>query len=133
MRSWTVLHGPSRITLRCFPRMPTRASRIGEPLLALLVRSFSTTSRPALRAASGRPPARQRRDGHRGTGLTLRPGEPEQSRRYPDSEREPVWDFTSFLRTTTDGLFLLAGQTRNCPACRFRGGGGRSAMPCACY
>jgi hypothetical protein len=33
----------------------TGASRIGEPLLALLVRSFSTTSRPALRAASGRP------------------------------------------------------------------------------
>jgi len=34
-----------------------RASRISEPLLALLVRSFSTTSRPALRAAAcgGRP------------------------------------------------------------------------------
>ena len=28
-------------------------------------------SRPALRAASGRPPARQRHDGHQGTGLTL--------------------------------------------------------------
>ncbi len=34
-------------------------SRIGRPLLALLVRSFSTTSRPALRAAAcgGRPRA----------------------------------------------------------------------------
>jgi hypothetical protein len=31
----------------------------------MLVRSFSTTSRPALRAASGRPPARRRHDGHR--------------------------------------------------------------------
>jgi len=31
-----------------------------------VVRSFSTTSRPARRAASGRPPARQRHDGHRG-------------------------------------------------------------------
>jgi hypothetical protein len=29
--------------------------------------------RPALRAASGRPPARQRHDGHRGAGLTLWP------------------------------------------------------------
>ena len=46
----------------CFPRMParhdntdldaTRVSRIGKPLLGLLVRSFSTTSRPAC----GRPP-----------------------------------------------------------------------------
>src|SRR5829696_3115514 len=33
--------------------------------------NFSPPSRPALRAASGRPPARQRHDGHRGTGLTL--------------------------------------------------------------
>jgi hypothetical protein len=58
--------------LPCFPRMParhgntdmdaTRMSRIGKPLLALLVRSFSTTSRPALRAAFGRPPARQGHD-----------------------------------------------------------------------
>jgi hypothetical protein len=48
--------------------MPTRddvdldvmpSFRIGEPLLALFVRSFSTTSRPALRAAAcgGRPRA----------------------------------------------------------------------------
>jgi hypothetical protein len=29
------------------------------------VRTFSTNSRPALRAASGRPPARRRHDGHR--------------------------------------------------------------------
>ena len=35
------------------------------------VRSFSTNSRPALRAAYGRPPARQQRASHRGTGLTL--------------------------------------------------------------
>jgi hypothetical protein len=33
-----------------------------------------SSSRPALRAASGRPPARQRHDGHRGAGLTLPPG-----------------------------------------------------------
>jgi 5-formyltetrahydrofolate cyclo-ligase len=32
------------------------------------------TSRPALRAASGRPPARQPHDGHRGAGLTPRTG-----------------------------------------------------------
>jgi single stranded DNA-binding protein len=38
----------------------------------VLVRLSSTTSRPALRAASGRPPARQPHGGHRGAGLTLR-------------------------------------------------------------
>jgi len=32
------------------------------------VRTFSTNSRPALRAACGRPPARQRCHGHRATG-----------------------------------------------------------------
>jgi hypothetical protein len=42
-------------------------------VLVSFVRSFSTNSRPALRAASGRPPARQRHDGHRGAGLTLWP------------------------------------------------------------
>src|SRR5215213_1941959 len=42
-------------------------------VLVSFVRSFSTNSRPALRAASGRPPARQRHDGHRGTGLTHHP------------------------------------------------------------
>jgi hypothetical protein len=53
---------PGRVTIYGWStRMPTRddtdmdatrASRIGKPLLALLVRSFSTTSRPAC----GRPP-----------------------------------------------------------------------------
>jgi hypothetical protein len=47
--------------------VPLRRVRAGE----LRVRSFSTNSRPALRAASGRPPARQRHDGRRGTGLTV--------------------------------------------------------------
>jgi hypothetical protein len=37
-------------------------------LVSFVGRSFSTNSRPALRAASGRPPARQRHDGHRGAG-----------------------------------------------------------------
>jgi hypothetical protein len=43
-------------------------------LTSFVGRSFSTNSRPALRAASGRPPARQRHDGHRGTGPTLHSG-----------------------------------------------------------
>jgi hypothetical protein len=37
----------------------------------MLVRSFSTSSRPALRAASGRPPARQPHGGRPGTDLTV--------------------------------------------------------------
>jgi hypothetical protein len=38
-------------------------------VLVSFVRSFSTPSRPALRAASGRPPARQRLDCHHGAFL----------------------------------------------------------------
>src|SRR5918993_1232236 len=38
-------------------------------------RLFSTPSRPALRAACGRPPARQPHDGHRVAGLTLTRGD----------------------------------------------------------
>jgi hypothetical protein len=36
----------------------------------IAVRTFHTSSRPALRAASGRPPARQRHNAHRGARLT---------------------------------------------------------------
>jgi hypothetical protein len=43
-------------------------------LVSFVVRSFSTNSRPALRAASGRPPARRRHGGHRGTSLALHRG-----------------------------------------------------------
>ena len=41
----------------------------GWPVLLMFVRSFSTSSRPALRAAGGRPPARPQLNGHRGAGL----------------------------------------------------------------
>jgi hypothetical protein len=53
------------------------ASRSAAPGIKWAVRTFSTPSRPALRAACGRPSARQRRDGHRGTGLTLPTGKAE--------------------------------------------------------
>jgi hypothetical protein len=54
----------------------TRAKHAGVPLHRIRAvegagRLFSTPSRPALRAASGRPPARQRHDGHRGAALTV--------------------------------------------------------------
>jgi hypothetical protein len=55
-------------------------------LVRFVVRSFSTNSRPALRAASGRPPARQPCDGHPGAGLTLTRGDPANPRQetgYP--------------------------------------------------
>jgi anti-sigma regulatory factor (Ser/Thr protein kinase) len=72
-------------------RVPLRPVRAGE----LGVRTFSTNSRPALRAASGRPPARQRHHGHRGAGLTVQPtpisygseGEPCHGR--PGTTRKP--------------------------------------------
>jgi hypothetical protein len=38
--------------------------------LTMAVMTCYTSSRPALRAAGGRPPARQRHEGHGGTGLT---------------------------------------------------------------
>jgi hypothetical protein len=50
-------------------------------LVRFVGRSFSTNSRPALRAASGRPPARQPHDGHRATGLTHHPGQNQWLRR----------------------------------------------------
>ena len=41
-------------------------------LVRFAVRSSSTNSRPALRAASGRPPARRRHDPYQGAGLISR-------------------------------------------------------------
>ena len=49
-----------------------RKQRTVNPLMASTRYNFLyPSSRPALRAADGRPPARQRHDGHRGAGLTL--------------------------------------------------------------
>jgi hypothetical protein len=56
------------------------------------VRSFSTNSRPALRAASGRPPARQRRGGHRGASLTFPPGGAEAITRQATSGSHSATD-----------------------------------------
>jgi hypothetical protein len=44
----------------------TMATTRRRTLLMMFVRSFSTSSRPALRAASGGPPARQPHDANRG-------------------------------------------------------------------
>jgi hypothetical protein len=64
-------HGEASFVTRGHVPQPGRACRRvpeqGQP---------SRGREPALRAASGRPPARQRHDGHRGTGLTLTPGDP---------------------------------------------------------
>jgi hypothetical protein len=58
----------SQLDQRCGERDAERPARnvplLVSVLLKFVVRSFSTNSRPALRAASGRPPARQRPDGH---------------------------------------------------------------------
>jgi creatinine amidohydrolase len=70
-------------TVPCNGREGTRDPRQPGAVLqgssGAAVMTFSTTSRPALRAASGRPPARQRRDGHRGTGSPSCEEELEQS------------------------------------------------------
>jgi hypothetical protein len=65
-------------TRRCDVRDGGEACR-GVPLRCVRAvesagRLFSTSSRPALRGASGHPPARRRHGGHRGTGLTLHLG-----------------------------------------------------------
>jgi len=55
-------------------------------VVSVLLRNWETflyTLRPALRAASGRPPARQRHGGHRGTGLTW-------EARYSQAVRHPL-------------------------------------------
>jgi hypothetical protein len=59
-------------------------------LVRFVVRSFSTNSRPALRAASGRPPARQRHDGYRGPASPSTRGEPHGRAQRRDSA-DGVW------------------------------------------
>jgi hypothetical protein len=51
------------------------------PLAPTRYNFLYSSSRPALRAACGRPPARRRNDGHRGIGLTLQDGGAEATRR----------------------------------------------------
>ena len=62
------------------------------------------TSRPALRAASGRPPARQRHDGHRGAGPTLSVAGTKHS--PPAHQREGVDQLTP--STTSDQRMSVA-------------------------
>ena len=59
---------------RSMTRIVSRTEEVAWNSNPCAVRLFSTPSRPALRAASGRPPARRRHGGHRGTGLTLHLG-----------------------------------------------------------
>jgi hypothetical protein len=86
--------------------VPLRRSRSFE----CLVRSFSTNSRPALRAASGRPPARRRHDGHRGTGLTLQP------RGSQSRHERPVGAHLGHAPTDSSGQ---PRSTTDPSACRF--------------
>jgi hypothetical protein len=53
-------------------------------VLSRALGDFLYTLKAGPAAASGRPPARQPHDGHRGTGLTLIPGDPAH-RRAPAS------------------------------------------------
>jgi hypothetical protein len=71
-------------------RCGTRAKHAGVPLRRVRAvegagRRFSTPSRPALRAASGRPPARRRHDGHGGAGVTQRSSLMVSERRHDSS------------------------------------------------
>jgi hypothetical protein len=68
------------------------------PSVEVAVRSFSTPSRPALRGASGRPPARQRHDGHR--------GEPAS----PSRQRKPQQLRSGRLGHTFSGRPVRAGS-----------------------
>ena len=80
------------------------------PILRVSRRSFSTNSRPALRAASGRPPARRRHDGHRGTGLTLQP------RGSQSRHERPVGAHLGHAPTDSSGQ---PRSTADPSACRF--------------
>jgi Glyoxalase-like domain len=64
-------------------------------LVSFVGRSFSTNSRPALRAASGRPPARQPHDGHRVAGLTLTRGD--RTRRRASAGHAAILGVLAFL------------------------------------
>jgi hypothetical protein len=79
------------------------------------VRSFSTNSRPALRAASGRPPARRRHDGNRGASLTLTN---RRTRPFPDPRLvAAIVDRITFnahiIETGTQSYRLATSKTSN--------------------
>jgi hypothetical protein len=63
--------GRQRRPRRTAPCLPGRGEAERHCGLMLLIGGFSTTSRLALRAAGGHPPARRRHDAHRETDLTL--------------------------------------------------------------
>ena len=83
----------------------TRAEAVLLAVLMLSVRTFSSCSRPALRAASGRPPARQRHGGSPG----CRPHPPHPAMAW-------VWR----LPSNFGGRVRLAARF---PSCRCRAGG----------
>jgi hypothetical protein len=107
------------------------------------VRSFSTSSRPALRAASGRPPARQSHGGHRGTGLTHAPGDRLPARsiaRHPHRLAQPCTDTPSvraamLVRRWPDAKQLRSKiEPRMLPMCRCIPTNCRSLLrPCASW
>jgi hypothetical protein len=82
------------------------------------VRSFSTNSRPALRAASGRPPARQPHGGHRGTGLT-HPA-PAYSQADGDTEVHSTWLLDTHRRVRSEPAHLRLGLTPDGPRAQHR-------------
>jgi hypothetical protein len=99
-------------------------------LVRFVGRSFSTNSRPALRAASGRPPARQRHGGHRGTGLTLPAAGPKAVTTAPARAslgREPTRDHTDPSATIDT---MRASGERHHPCCH-RLAGPRLDWPCS--
>src|SRR5512132_1117263 len=88
-------------------RCGTWAKHAGVPLRCVRAvegagRLFSTPSRPALRAASGRPQGRQPHDGHRGADLTLTRGDPARRR-------------ASASRATALGTCQTHGNRRSSP------------------
>jgi hypothetical protein len=123
----TIARASSQLDQRCdgAGREACRRSAPSSKATIALVRSFSTNSRPALRAASGRPPARQRHGGHRGTDLTLHLGGTNPRRTSPTTSEAggrrrasvalPPGRLNVLLRAIPAGRALVMEPALACP------------------
>ena|SRR5215211_7520540 len=78
---------PCVIARRCPERLTARRPVLLAATMLARNKLLYSFSRPALRAAFGRPSARQRHDGHRGTGPTLHPGGTTRIRQSAETNR----------------------------------------------
>jgi hypothetical protein len=102
-------HAAPTSSPRPAPHLTARAHAHG--LVSFVVRGFSTNSRPALRAAGGRPPARRRHDGHRRAASPTIQARSDHHGAGAVDRRRPTPGRT--IEQLLMGLLVQPGSTRN--------------------